>query len=124
MDDLKTIKGIGKATEKQLHAAGVTSFAQLAGADAAALRLKAGFKAIHDVEGWIAAAAVGAAASSPPASRSAGKPATGAAAVSVVLLADGEHGRKGETVSIPGDQARALRSAKAARRMTLADLKR
>jgi large subunit ribosomal protein L21 len=59
-DDLKALSGVGPALEKKLHAAGVTSFAQIAAwteADVAAMDEKLSFKGRIDREGWIAQAA-------------------------------------------------------------------
>ena len=59
-DDLKTLSGVGPALEKKLHAAGVTSFAQIAAwteADVAAMDEQLSFKGRIDREGWIAQAA-------------------------------------------------------------------
>tara|TARA_A100001391_G_scaffold50885_1_gene30954 strand:- start:32559 stop:33308 length:750 start_codon:yes stop_codon:yes gene_type:complete len=56
MDDLTTIKGIGKATAKKLVAEGIATFAALAQADAKALSNKPGFGAEVDVAAWIAEA--------------------------------------------------------------------
>ncbi|MFT6225048.1 MAG: large subunit ribosomal protein L21 [Paracoccaceae bacterium] len=55
-DDLKVLSGVGPALEKKLHAAGVTSFAQIAGwteADVAAMDEQLSFKGRIDREGWI-----------------------------------------------------------------------
>lgn len=59
-DDLKALSGVGPALEKKLHAAGVTSFAQIAAwteADVAAMDEQLSFKGRIDREGWIAQAA-------------------------------------------------------------------
>ncbi|WP_296431407.1 50S ribosomal protein L21 [Yoonia sp.] len=59
-DDLKTLSGVGPALEKKLHAAGVTSFAQIAAwtpEDVAAMDEKLSFKGRIEREGWIAQAA-------------------------------------------------------------------
>jgi large subunit ribosomal protein L21 len=59
-DNLKALSGVGPALEKKLHAAGVTSFAQIAAwteADVAAMDEKLSFKGRIDREGWIAQAA-------------------------------------------------------------------
>jgi large subunit ribosomal protein L21 len=59
-DDLKALSGVGPALEKKLHAAGVTTFAQIAAwteADVAAMDEKLSFKGRIDREGWIAQAA-------------------------------------------------------------------
>ncbi len=58
-DDLKQLSGVGPALEKKLHAAGVTSFAQIAAwtdADVAAMDEKLSFKGRIEREGWIAQA--------------------------------------------------------------------
>ncbi|WP_166415712.1 50S ribosomal protein L21 [Cochlodiniinecator piscidefendens] len=58
-DDLKTLSGVGPALEKKLHAAGVTTFAQIAGwseADVAEMDEKLSFKGRIEREGWIAQA--------------------------------------------------------------------
>ncbi|RPE71411.1 LSU ribosomal protein L21P [Pacificibacter maritimus] len=55
-DDLKQLSGVGPALEKKLHAAGVTSFAQIAAwteADAEAFGEKLSFKGRIEREGWI-----------------------------------------------------------------------
>jgi NADH-quinone oxidoreductase subunit E len=55
-DDLKKLKGVGPALEKKLHAAGVTSFAQIAGWTAdeiAAFDEKLNFKGRIAREGWV-----------------------------------------------------------------------
>jgi len=55
-DDLKRLKGVGPALEKKLHAAGVTSFAQIAGwsdADIAVFDEKLSFKGRIEREGWV-----------------------------------------------------------------------
>ena len=55
-DDLKKLKGVGPALEKKLHAAGVTSFAQIAAWDpdeVAAMDEKLSFKGRIDRDGWI-----------------------------------------------------------------------
>ncbi len=55
-DDLKKLSGVGPALEKKLHAAGVTSFAQVAAwtdADVAAMDEKLSFKGRIEREGWI-----------------------------------------------------------------------
>jgi len=55
-DDLKTLSGVGPALEKKLHAAGVTSFAQIAAwteADVAEMDEKLSFKGRIEREGWI-----------------------------------------------------------------------
>jgi len=59
-DDLKQLSGVGPALEKKLHAAGVTSFAQIAAwtdADVAAMDEKLSLKGRTEREGWIAQAA-------------------------------------------------------------------
>jgi len=59
-DDLKALSGVGPALEKKLHAAGVTSFAQIAAwteEDVAAMDEKLSFKGRIEREGWIAQAA-------------------------------------------------------------------
>ena len=58
-DDLKQLSGVGPALEKKLHAAGVTSFAQIAAwtdADVAATDEQLSFKGRIEREGWIAQA--------------------------------------------------------------------
>ena len=55
-DDLKALSGVGPALEKKLHAAGVTSFAQIAAwteADVAEMDEKLSFKGRIEREGWI-----------------------------------------------------------------------
>ena len=55
-DDLKKLSGVGPALEKKLNAAGVTTFAQIAGwkkADVAAMDEKLSFKGRIEREGWI-----------------------------------------------------------------------
>ncbi|SLN18956.1 50S ribosomal protein L21 [Pseudoruegeria aquimaris] len=55
-DDLKKLSGVGPALEKKLHAAGVTSFAQIAAwteADVAEFDEKLSFKGRIEREGWI-----------------------------------------------------------------------
>ncbi|MCP5037935.1 MAG: 50S ribosomal protein L21 [Rhodobacteraceae bacterium] len=55
-DDLKTLSGVGPALEKKLHAAGVTTFAQIAAwtpDDVTAMDEKLSFKGRIDREGWI-----------------------------------------------------------------------
>ncbi|MEI4233899.1 50S ribosomal protein L21 [Roseovarius sp. D22-M7] len=55
-DDLKKLSGVGPALEKKLHAAGVTSFAQIAAwtdADVAEMDEKLSFKGRIEREGWI-----------------------------------------------------------------------
>lgn len=59
-DDLKKLSGVGPALEKKLHAAGVTSFAQIAAwtdADVAAMDEQLSSKGRIEREGWIAQAA-------------------------------------------------------------------
>ncbi|MFV2038409.1 MAG: 50S ribosomal protein L21, partial [Paracoccaceae bacterium] len=59
-DDLKQLSGVGPALEKKLNAAGVSTFAQIAGwkkADVAAMDEKLSFKGRIQREGWIAQAA-------------------------------------------------------------------
>ncbi len=59
-DDLKQLSGVGPALEKKLHAAGVTTFAQIAAwtpEDVAAMDEKLSFKGRIEREGWIAQAA-------------------------------------------------------------------
>ncbi len=59
-DDLKKLSGVGPALEKKLHAAGVTTFAQVAAwteADVAAMDEQLSFKGRIEREGWIAQAA-------------------------------------------------------------------
>jgi large subunit ribosomal protein L21 len=58
-EDLKQLSGVGPALEKKLHAAGVTSFAQIAAwtdADVAAMDEKLSLKGRIEREGWIAQA--------------------------------------------------------------------
>jgi predicted flap endonuclease-1-like 5' DNA nuclease len=55
-DDLKQLSGVGPALEKKLHAAGVTSFAQIAAwteADIAEFDEKLNFKGRIEREGWV-----------------------------------------------------------------------
>lgn len=55
-DDLKKLSGVGPALEKKLHAAGVTSYAQIAAwtdADVAEMDEKLSFKGRIEREGWI-----------------------------------------------------------------------
>jgi len=55
-DDLKQLSGVGPALEKKLHAAGVTSYAQIAAwteADVAEMDDKLSFKGRIEREGWI-----------------------------------------------------------------------
>jgi large subunit ribosomal protein L21 len=55
-DDLKKLSGVGPALEKKLHAAGVTSFAQIAGwteEDIAAIDEQLSFKGRIQREGWV-----------------------------------------------------------------------
>lgn len=55
-DDLKKLSGVGSALEKKLHAAGVTTFAQVAAwtdADVAAIDEQLSFKGRIEREGWI-----------------------------------------------------------------------
>lgn len=59
-DDLKKLSGVGPALEKKLNAAGVTTYAQVAGwkkTDVAAMDLKLSFKGRIEREGWVAQAA-------------------------------------------------------------------
>ncbi|SFA95392.1 LSU ribosomal protein L21P [Poseidonocella pacifica] len=59
-DDLKKLSGVGPALEKKLHAAGVTSFAQIAAwtpEDVADMDEKLSFKGRIEREGWIDQAA-------------------------------------------------------------------
>ena len=59
-DDLKKLSGVGPALEKKLNAAGVTTYAQVAGwkkADVAAMDEKLSFKGRIEREGWVAQAA-------------------------------------------------------------------
>ncbi len=56
-DDLKKLSGVGPALEKKLHAAGVTSFAQIAGwsdADIARYDEELSLKGKIEKEGWVA----------------------------------------------------------------------
>ncbi|MBD3663231.1 50S ribosomal protein L21 [Sulfitobacter aestuariivivens] len=58
-DDLKELSGVGPALEKKLHAAGVTTFAQIAAwteADVADMDEKLSFKGRIEREGWVAQA--------------------------------------------------------------------
>ena len=55
-DDLKKLSGVGPALEKKLHAAGVTTFAQIAAwteDDVAAIDEQLSFKGRIEREGWI-----------------------------------------------------------------------
>ena len=55
-DDLKQLSGVGPALEKKLHAAGVTSFAQIAAwgeAEIAEFDEKLSFKGRIEREGWV-----------------------------------------------------------------------
>ncbi len=55
-DDLKKLSGVGPALEKKLHAAGVTTFAQIAAwtpEDVADMDAKLAFKGRIEREGWI-----------------------------------------------------------------------
>lgn len=55
-DDLKKLSGVGPALEKKLHAAGVTTFAQIAAwgeADIAEFDEKLSFKGRIEREGWV-----------------------------------------------------------------------
>ena len=55
-DDLKALSGVGPALEKKLHAAGVTTFAQIAAwtpEDVADMDEKLAFKGRIEREGWI-----------------------------------------------------------------------
>ncbi len=59
-DDLKALSGVGPALEKKLLAAGITTFAQIAGwnaDDIAAMDEKLSFKGRIEREGWVAQAA-------------------------------------------------------------------
>jgi large subunit ribosomal protein L21 len=59
-DDLKKLSGVGPALEKKLHAAGVTSFAQIAAwteEDIAKIDEELSFKGRIEREGWVAQAA-------------------------------------------------------------------
>jgi len=56
VDDLKLLKGVGPKLEEKLRAAGVTSFAQIAGwsaADIAEMDDKLSFKGRIERDGWI-----------------------------------------------------------------------
>ena len=58
-DDVKQLSGVGPALEKKLHAAGVTTFAQIAAwtpEDVADMDEKLSFKGRIEREGWIAQA--------------------------------------------------------------------
>jgi large subunit ribosomal protein L21 len=58
-DNLKDLSGVGPALEKKLHAAGVTTFAQIAGwsaDDITAMDEKLSFKGRIEREGWVAQA--------------------------------------------------------------------
>jgi NADH-quinone oxidoreductase subunit E len=60
-DDLKQLSGVGPALEKKLHAAGVTTFAQIAGwteADVAEMDEKLAFKGRIQRDGWVEQAKV------------------------------------------------------------------
>lgn len=55
-DDLKKLSGVGPALEKKLHAAGISSFAQIAAwteADIAEFGEKLSFKGRIEREGWV-----------------------------------------------------------------------
>ena len=55
-DDLKELSGVGPALEKKLHAAGITTFAQIAAwteADIAEFDEKLSFKGRIEREGWV-----------------------------------------------------------------------
>jgi large subunit ribosomal protein L21 len=55
-DDLKKLSGVGPALEKKLHAAGVTTYAQIAAwteADIAEFDEKLNFKGRIEREGWV-----------------------------------------------------------------------
>ena len=55
-DDLKKLSGVGPALEKKLHAAGVTTYAQIAAwteTDVAAIDGQLSFKGRIEREGWI-----------------------------------------------------------------------
>jgi len=59
-DNLRKLSGVGPALEKKLNAAGVTTYAQIAGwknADVAAMDEKLSFKGRIEREGWIEQAA-------------------------------------------------------------------
>ena len=59
-DDLKKLSGVGPALEKKLHAADVTTFAQIAAwteSDIAAMDEQLSFKGRIEREGWVAQAA-------------------------------------------------------------------
>ena len=59
-DDLKKLSGVGPALEKKLHAAGVTTFAQIAAwteEDIARIDEELSFKGRIEREGWVAQAA-------------------------------------------------------------------
>lgn len=122
MDDLTKLKGIGKATAAKLKEAGITSFSDLAAADAAVLAARLNAKA-KDVSGWIEAAKAPPSETGKPARPKPAGPRT-SLDVSVVLLRDGEHGSAGDTVTVPADVAAQLRRDRQARRMLLSDLKR
>lgn len=119
MDDLTKLKGVGEATAAMLIAAGVTSIAALAAADAEALIKTGGFKASHDVADWIAQAKVIVAGSNGGEAHQAWR----GHAVSVVLKQDQEGvGVAGEIVTLPDLDAAELRRAGKARRLLVSDL--
>jgi NADH-quinone oxidoreductase subunit E len=60
-DDLKQLSGVGPALEKKLHAAGVTTFAQIAAwtqAEVAAMDEQMGFRGRIERDGWVAQAKI------------------------------------------------------------------
>jgi NADH-quinone oxidoreductase subunit E len=60
-DDLKQLSGVGPALEKKLHAAGVTTFAQIAAwtdAQVAAMDEQMGFRGRIERDGWVAQARI------------------------------------------------------------------
>jgi NADH-quinone oxidoreductase subunit E len=60
-DDLKQLSGVGPALEKKLHAAGVTTFAQIAAwsdAEVAAMDEQMGFRGRIARDGWVAQAKI------------------------------------------------------------------
>lgn len=142
MDDLTKLKFVGKAIAGKLAAAGITSYAALAAADAEALRAKAELKPTDDVAAWIKEAgefvaraeeeAKAKAKAEAEAREKAGaeKKDKGKAAqpkgpqATVVLLADGKHGKKGDRVTLLRAEAASLRRAGGARRLLLSDIVR
>lgn len=52
-DDLTTISGIGAKTAETLNEMGIRSFAQLAGADADAIKARISRVSLESIQGWI-----------------------------------------------------------------------